>query len=374
MSRSDQRKLPIRWATPIFACVVLVAAWSSGAAYASTWTSENSQKPDATLDQLSAVSCVGAAHCMAVGYWYKTNYEREKTFAERWNGKSFVIVHTPNPQGTVDDQLNAVSCSTANICEAVGDSVAAQKPIIERWSDGKWRAQSPANAGATLEGISCASIDSCVAVGNYGTNRPALIEGWNGSRWTVEAKLIPSGYGGADLRAVSCTSTIACVAVGSATDSGNTSHLFAVTWNGRSWTPDVLAYPPQTAQGTLDSVSCPTVNECVAVGSDGTSSKAVSEIWKGSSWTYTPLTSGTDTTVASSVSCTASTFCETVGWIFRDPWAATWNGSSWSNDQTFDGAGQDFVYGTSCTPSGGCTAVGLLDDGGGPYNNFVMHN
>ena len=68
-----------------------------------------------------------------------------------------------------------------------------------------------------------------------------------------------------ELNSVSCTSATNCVAVGDYMDQADTSDTtLAEQWNGTSWT--VLTTPSPVTFSALVSVSCPSATHCVAVG------------------------------------------------------------------------------------------------------------
>jgi hypothetical protein len=69
--------------------------------------------------QLSSVSCTSATDCIAVGYWL-TNTGPAQTLAEHWDGTTWTIEPTPNPNNPVDSYLSGVSCTTPTSCTAVG--------------------------------------------------------------------------------------------------------------------------------------------------------------------------------------------------------------------------------------------------------------
>ena len=50
--------------------------------------------------QLNGVSCVNATTCFAVGESLGTAGGQGKTLVERWNGKIWSIVASPNPAGS----------------------------------------------------------------------------------------------------------------------------------------------------------------------------------------------------------------------------------------------------------------------------------
>ena len=87
----------------------------------------------------------------------------EKTLAAVWNGTTWAIQPTPNPSAGVGGSfLNAVSCTSATACIAVGhyvDSTGNAKPLAERWNGTSWAIQTvPLPSGAQyafLFGVAC---------------------------------------------------------------------------------------------------------------------------------------------------------------------------------------------------------------------------
>ena len=64
--------------------------------------------------------------------------------AERWNGKTWTIQHTPSPPhsnlpGAATATLNAVSCPSATTCVAVGRSDTGA--LAELWNGTTWAIQ-----------------------------------------------------------------------------------------------------------------------------------------------------------------------------------------------------------------------------------------
>jgi hypothetical protein len=102
--------------------------------------------------------------------------------AERWNGRRWQAIPTPNP-ASGGGFLGSVSCTTPTACTAAGHSNAGT--LAERWNGTKWSLQAtPTPAGsfqATLDGVACLQRLRCFAVGDYGTgtgNRVTLGLQW----------------------------------------------------------------------------------------------------------------------------------------------------------------------------------------------------
>jgi hypothetical protein len=225
---------------------------------------------------LDGVSCVSAVSCQAVGYYYDTNTPVQTALTESWNGRRWSIVGSAD-NGTEANILYGVSCLSARSCQAVGyyenAGLGAIQTLIESWNGVSWSIiPSPDNGTHDnyLLSVSCTTSRSCKAVGQYGdasagTNR-SLTESWNGSTWSVVAS--PNvGTGVNDLLGVSCRRRGTCEAVGLYFDTSVGSFQTLVeSWNGVRWSV-VTAPDRTTTYNALVAVSCgPFSRSCAAVG------------------------------------------------------------------------------------------------------------
>jgi hypothetical protein len=367
------------------------------------WSTVPIPRPDgAKSTVLSSVACSSGRSCTAVGT--AASSLRANALAERWNGRRWVIERTRNPairassgDGPADVaiKLSAVSCVSARSCTAVGSSVAAYPSddnfdyytlmLVERWNGSRWSVQSAPSPVAnpsytpdypTFSGVSCSSTSACTAVGPFPSNdgpEVTLAERWNGTRWALQNTANGTGTAGGELDAISCASTTACMAVGSYLSPRNVRVGLAEHWDGSSWTIDT----PPTPSGFdgLSGVTCTSPATCIAVGSAGGATLA--ESWNGSTWTIqsTPTPSGANRSGLNSVSCTSGTDCIAVGssvtcqlsgcgsGVNETSLAERWNGSSWTIQGTpkLTGASQSGLSSVSCTSATSCIAVGLSD-------------
>jgi hypothetical protein len=336
------------------------------------WQVQSTPVPSgAVVSHIDGVSCTSATACMAVAT-YIASKPGLHDFTEIWNGTSWTDGTIPQPTVT---NLNAVSCTSATACMAVGDDTSnnSVQPLAARWNGTAWTEQDlPLPSGesvALLNSVSCPTATSCVAVGtanNAAQQADAFSEVWNGSTWTVHVITAVAGSG---ISGVSCLSAISCIAVGA----GPSSSL-AVTWNGTTWTTLTTADPAGSTHARFDSVSCTSVNHCMAVGSyDNASSHQVTlaEIWNGAHWTLhrPPTLTGTKASELVSVSCTQSDACTAVGDA-----AATgqsnasllserWNGTSWMPQPISlpSGTQNGSLVSVSCPSLLDCTAVGTAN-------------
>ncbi len=356
--------------------VVVAASWPSlvaaSPAVAAGWSAE--PVPTQIIPEpgvSNGVACSSADQCLSVGY--ETSAAGETVaLAESWNGTAWSIVATPTPPGSTGSQLSAISCVSASACTAVGsfwNSSGAQLPFAEAWNGSAWSLQSvPAPAGVAasqLAGVSCTSTSNCQAVG--GAGNAGLAERWDGTQWTVESASSASPF-----TAVSCSSPNACMAVGGLPGEGAP---FAERWNGSAWSPEVLATPSGGSIDEIEGVSCPSDNGCVAVGTEAESDAnsdlvPFAEQWNGSTWavslisnTLGPPTPYRVLEYLDAVSCSSATACTAVGSNAGGqvaPVVAQWNGLFWTVT-SFNGPNPSLpapLAGVSCSGPSACVAVG----------------
>ncbi len=247
---------------------------------------------------LSGVACASASDCWAVGTTYAGSPSR--TLIEHWDGTEWALVASPNP-GSSDpgarqrNELSAVTCVSASDCWAVGSydadyatQTASTRPktsrtLIARWNGAVWSVvaspDTPPIEQQFLSGVTCASASDCWAVGYSGhsviaqtfvgqyeaagTPSQTLVKHWDGTSWAV----VPSQNSNATeanvLSDVACRSSSACWAVGS-TDPDTASQTMIQRWDGGSWT--TVASPNASVRDSLLSgVTC-AQSDCWAVG------------------------------------------------------------------------------------------------------------
>jgi hypothetical protein len=329
---------------------------------------------DGVNDSLASVSCPTSTDCIAVGWSSAPDATNATPTSEQWNGSAWSSLSTPNPDPRpIDGEgLDAVSCSSATACMALGgnDTYGDSQAYAEFWDGDKWTAQlipGPSGQGqVSLTGISCTSSTACWAVGMYvppvGYLEP-LVEAWDGHEWTMQAVSGPAGSIAPTLDAISCTNASSCTAVGNYNDSDGTQLPWAVAWDGQGWSTEPT--PDPAGDATLTGVSCRSSTSCVAVGTqpsggapDGSS---FAEAWDGVSWSMqtTPAPTGATAANLAAVSCESSTVCTAVGGD-GEPLAELSTGGSWSDERAAAPAPPlaSELTSVSCTSITACTAVG----------------
>jgi hypothetical protein len=247
----------------------------------------------------------------------------------------------------------------------------------------------PPNSGSGYRSydVSCMQANRCVAVGEYWSldvhTKVTLAELWNGTSWSVMTTPYPPGLDegweynrNAFFLGVSCTPNDDCVAVGRYRDPSETEKPLAEHWDGSQWVITPLPEPEGATDARLESVSCASVMNCVAVGSFTNTEnvqKTLAEHWDGTSWTIqpTPNAAGYPLNLLRGVSCSSSTSCTAVGAYGESliriggSLAEHWDGTSWTIQLTPSGGTESFdspqFYDVSCASASTCTAVGYYD-------------
>ena len=239
-----------------------------------TWTIQPTPNPARAVQSfLLAVSCTSPSACIATGAYLTTASQSgpARSLAERWNGKKWTILPTPNPAGAVQSFLNGVSCTSPSACTAIGERHSAAgivHTLAERWNGATWRIQPTPNPPgvqfASLAGVSCTGPSACLAAG--GSDQGTLAERWNGATWRIQPTPNPPGGHNIILTSVACPASSACTAFGTYETGFGRHFTLAERWNGRTWRrqpiPGIVAFDI-----TSPAVACPTLSACVAVAS-----------------------------------------------------------------------------------------------------------
>jgi DNA-binding SARP family transcriptional activator len=182
----------------------------------------------------------------------------------------------------------------------------------------------PLAPAAQLQGeteLTCTSRDWCVELGQGLPGNPTTdMWSWTGNSWSQMPGSTMSESGVFSIFGLACASRHQCLAVGYCLCSKQQLPL-VMGWDGRQWSE--MSLPPIPGNdAALDSVQCPNVGDCFAVGADN--GGALIEHWNGHAWArmrnplgsvQSDLTSVSDlaTSALWSLSCPTTTFCTAVG-------------------------------------------------------------
>ena len=189
---------------------------------------------------------------------------------------------------------------------------------------------------ARLHDVTCMPAGPCMAVGDFlpvdrdavhgdpdgdGQATHTLVEAFDGTNW----RHLPSpdlGLGGAELSSISCPTPDDCIAVGFYIPARFTmqapTYPLIEEYDGQTW--KVVTSPGVGPNSVLESVSCPNASSCTAVGYETTNlgqnpgDSFFIENFDGQSWTVTPTSSpGGTNSELDSVSCPSTASCVAVG-------------------------------------------------------------
>jgi hypothetical protein len=384
-------------------CVVVSTDQASGGGQgglvdtlnAGVWTSTSLPVPPGGSSVFpQAVSCSGTGSCVAVGS-YPPSGGGESSLVETESGATWTASTLPLPAATPYASLTAMSCVSAITCVAVGNAYGAdhvQVPFQETLAGAIWTSSSmplpphtvpSGDANPLIQGLSCTSASSCVAVGydpGPALAEHPLIEVLTGTRWKPELVPLPTGFRrqAASLSAVTCVSSTSCVAVGALRSEDD---ALIETLEGSTWVATVLSPPLHEPRIWLSSVACQAVTSCEAVGafwgSNPGFSRPLVATLSGTVWRVKTLALPSDARndiaftipMLQSVSCVSTTSCTAVGFYptsfdNASPLVETMSGSRWQAavPPTTAGANWTLLWGVSCRSDTSCVAVGE-DDG-----------
>jgi Dockerin type I domain len=346
---------------------------------------------------LNGVTCVSASDCWAVGNHY--NGSAYLTLTEHWDGTAWTIVASPNTEGTANNNLYGVACTSTSDCWAVGQALigAAFRTLIERWDGTSWNIVPSPNGGTRqdiLQGVTCVSASDCWAVGYYnsGTNAagifiyPSLIEHWDGAVWSITNSANTSATQNI-LWNMACASASNCWSVGYET--ANTPvgpfQTLIEQWDGNAWS---IASSPNSlpAQNNyLFASTCASASNCRAAGYYNVPGAGVAqtliEHWDGTAWTIesSPNVSSTQNNAFFGLTCPTASDCWAVGYNSASGAIQTlierWDGSSWSITSSPNTAPsqQNVLNSVACSSAYDCWAVGYYNNDASTSQTLIEH-
>jgi hypothetical protein len=350
-----------------------------------SWSVVTGGLPPTALGALEAAGCASATSCYAVGY--ATSSNGPAPLLEQWDGTAWTDASPAAPSGSVDSELDGVTCANAT-CWTVGiasvPDASNVDALLYQLQAGTWtQVNAPVPVGTqvnALGAVACVSSSACVAVGSHtdGAYALTLAESWDGSGWSVVTSPSVDGMD-TFLSGVACVTATDCWAVGDAQDVSNTSASPVIdSWDGAQWR-SVTAPAPTTAQITvLNGVTCTSSADCWAVGASLSSAGPVAgveqtliEHWDGTSWSIvsSPNNSPVDSAFLASVTCVSSSDCWAAGVTAGSAFSGLleqWNGTQWqvvpSPQPPARSSGQGTpnggLFGVTCVDAADCWAVG----------------
>ncbi|HEV2361998.1 MAG TPA: sialidase family protein, partial [Acidimicrobiales bacterium] len=290
--------------------------------HAPTSPRTGSQPPNDANGELNAVSCTSATSCLAVGS-YGTIAGAFDPITERWDGTKWVLASSPVAPPSFSLSLADLACTSPTSCMAAGQgpgSLGASTSVAEHWNGSTWALSNvvqPPSSSSSLSAIACPSATFCMVVGGYSLTSGFFpdAETWNGASWKMTTLAVPPGQSADQLNLtdVACGAASSCTAVGYDSPTSGATVPLAEHWNGAKWSVVTLPGPAGATFTGLFSVSCPSATLCMAVGSSSspTSSSNLAEMWNGKTWATTASMGNTE--FISDVECASTTSCLAVG-------------------------------------------------------------
>lgn len=233
---------------------------SRGQASAYTWTNGSTWRRITVLhpkgarnSELGGLACFNASNCMAVGDYERT-LGRDRPFAARWHNGRWQLLTTPAVQAQRLTEFQTVSCPTATLCVAAGNTEDNTRgryyhAFAEVWSGGKWHVSTLRKPPSLFFGISCPARNHCFASGytfpSVTTYSRPLIETWNGKTWITQHPVQTAAPRNGDaLMHVSCVNGSDCEAAGFRFNpKSNAEGTLAEKWNGQRWALQTTVNP-----------------------------------------------------------------------------------------------------------------------------------
>jgi Fibronectin type III domain len=246
--------------------------------------------PDYTFSDLNAVSCVSVGNCIAIGDYRVSTVKTEGFYAVEASGvwARGLVLPVPadaasNPAQTTFDSASCVVGGTT--CQLLGEYITTTIPatihsVIDTYVFGTGLTGTPqeiaqlsGREGIELNAISCSTATNCVAVGSQSEtfSAQATFVAENGGTWgtpTVLSNPDDPANPAELLTSISCVSFGNCVAGGNWVDARGNVYAETFTESGGVWGSAVdLGQPSQLGNPFVDDISCvTTVNTCTIVG------------------------------------------------------------------------------------------------------------
>jgi hypothetical protein len=335
---------------------------------------------DAALDGDSCVLLQGSSFpyvCMASGYYLTAPVY--PGLEEYSNGGSWTTsgVNIVNPPGPNEVEIGAEVCCAAVPSElpdclivGVHYNYGGKDVQLAAWGgpDGFNLAlgRNPRGASwSSMDDVSCPTSTFCMVVGAAGRKGTsyATAYSWNGRFMRALKVPAPRGSHDVELGGLSCPTAQDCVAVGNYENAAGKTLAYAAIWTRGSWK---LAETPSVAGRTgsdYNAVSCPSTVSCMAVGTSVRRKKTeqFAASWNGSRWRLLRLPARRESGL-SSVSCPVAGTCFASGWSGTAGLIEKWNAGGWTAMRTAatrrPANADDFMH-VSCVSAVACAAVGF---------------
>jgi len=275
------------------------------------------------------------------------------------------------PQNFSGGSVVSASCPDETTCSLVLQDSSGSGSDIAQVSMGSSSFESLSTFGNyLLTSISCPRAESCVTVGqSVGDGRPTVMVQSSGAWGPGTVPPLPSGADQGILNSVSCISNMECLAVGEDQTLGVPLVEFD---NKMGWAN--IGIGSFGDQGELSGVSCSSDGACTAVGEDLSTGEPISwnfNLLSGLGDSVTLLNLGSEGGALNAVSCISSSTCVAVGQSFGNsaPVSLLQTNDSWSPPTELSTGSTPLtgqLNAITCLTAANCIAVGQDWGSGGP--------
>jgi hypothetical protein len=246
--------------------------------------------------EITSVSCSSPGNCAAGGYTEDDNGLQQALVVDEKNGAWQTALDVP---GTValntggSASVVGVWCSSPGNCAADGYYAAGNGnqtwPFVASEKNSRWGSAQPLpfrlasnpfpnlgqipDAYTGLAPLSCASAGNCGIAGAYIDSHgktQAFVETEKNGTWQPARAVAAALNAGGDAIAavITCPSAGNCTAGGAYSAGGSNAGAFVVTERNGTWRParEVAGALSTVHQAFVDTISCPSVSDCVAGG------------------------------------------------------------------------------------------------------------
>ncbi len=263
------------------------------------WSVVPTPNVDPTTDQLGGVAALATNDVWAVGYSGVS-----QTLIEHWDGSQWSVVPSPNPVGGSSPRLWKISALAPDYIWAVGsyaeDGVQLVRTLVEFWDGHTWSIQPSPNpqpypnnpTNNQLQGVAAISPSDAWATGtSYAPVTKTLIEHWDGSQWSVVPSPDLPGDSYDQLFGVAAVSSADVWAVGRGITQGSPEQGITMHWDSNLWRWSIVPSPnPGSADNALYGVTALSSSDVWAVGDHANYvwGETLTEHWDGTQWTWIP--------------------------------------------------------------------------------------
>lgn len=307
----------------------------------------------------SAVSCGAPGFCMAFGLATSSTAPN----VEILQHGVWTVASTLPP----NDVVTSLSCAAYNFCRALGadGTTYTATRLALTYNNGAWSSVPLTGAAAQMTLLSCPTVNNCGGIGISSLGH-VIVGSLSAGVWTTaDAGFMWTG----PIASLSCPTATYCASVaGGMPGGGDGSDLLIQTVNGVT---TENAAPPDL----LHSISCPAVGTCFAAGENISTATPTMFAFANGSWQQMAQPApdpGSNIEYLESVSCSSVDSCVAVGFAGVVSLVETLSNGTWvQNPSQNIGTQENDPTSVSCVASF-CIAIGNYTPSDGRSYTLVM--